>query len=1182
MRWCVLASVILCYVCLATVSSFGQGIVTGSISGTVLDQQGAVIVGAKVTANNLETNTETATNTNESGYFSFRTMPVGSYWVKVNAAGFNTYEAKGVVVAVAKDTVLNGIVLTIGKGAEVVTVYNEVPLIEPSTSQLTTVFESRKVTDLPLGTGFDQLVNFVPGVVAPGDVGFGNNNGAQIVANGQRSRSNNFQIDGQANNDNSVTGPAFGIANPDSISEFQVITNPTAEYGRNSGAQVNIITQSGTNQYHGTANYNYRSSTFDSLTRQEQAVGQTSPSRDVENRYGGTLGGPILKDKMWGFGSTYWVKIRQGETLFNAAPNQLTPTANGINQLLAAFPGNPGVALLKALAPATKQLGTTKFNNLKTLLVTNGVGARVPIEFGEIQRSVASPVDEQQHLGRFDWQITRKDRIFLRYLYDNTQNSLASSLGNGFIAGYVADVPAITHQAGVDWTRTWTANFVNQVRLSYLRADVAFTNGSLGCSVGSINQCAPSVTFATSTSPTTAGSVRFTQVNVGPSNTAPQSRLVNNTQFQDNASWIRGRFTFKFGGEYDRQRSPSVFLANTNGGYQFVSSPDPRDPTGRLFPALSSFDKLLRNAPTQFSLTDGPTTFNFKEQDAALYAQTDWRVKDNLTLNMGLRWEYSTPAFNLLHDLTVQRQTSSSPFWDPSLPLDRTTLASVQKQYHNFGPVVGFAWTPRILKSFIGTNQTVIRGNFRLAYDSIYYNPFLNTAGSAPVVNAGQLSTAAGDTVPGLPSGFTGNAVRSQFLGFIPAGVGIDPGFRTQTLVDPKLTVPYAEEWSLGVQREVTSKIAFETRYVGNHGVRLLRSVNGNPALNAYINNGLAGLIPAGLKPCTNATAGLKGAAPPGFASGYVDCFRRNVFLRNNGAGSNYNSLQTRLDLRSWHNFTGTFNYTFSKTQDTVADVFNTAAVGSLAIAPNPFDATTTEHALSALDAPHTFTAIAIYELPFFRTQHGILGHAFGGWATNLTYRYQSGVPWTPTQAKDFNNALGNLCDPTNTLSATTDACRPFSGNPSAPFTSIGTVIVPTPGAALQLVDANTGRPTSVGQVRYIVNNLNAVRFLGRSPFQGVGRNTERGDYISAVNMSVFKNTKLTERLNLQFQAIAYNLLNRQFLGTPGVSISQPATFGNWSGDDNGGVNSATNGSASALVTGVGRRRLEFGLRLSF
>src|SRR5262249_33588076 len=262
------------------------------------------------------------------------------------------------------------------------------------------------------------------------------------------------------------------------------------------------------------------------------------------------------------------------------------------------------------------------------------------------------------------------------------------------------------------------------------------------------------------------------------------------TQFQDNASWIRGRFTFKFGGEYDRQRSPSVFLVNTNGSYQFSSSG-----------TFSAFDNLLRNAPAQFSLTDGPTKFNFKEQDAALYAQTDWRVNDNLTLNLGLRWEYSTPAFDLLHDLTVQRQTGSTPFWDPSLPLDRTTLANVQKQYRNFGPVVGFAWTPHVLKSFIGTNQTVIRGNFRLAYDSIYYNPFLNTAGAAPVVNAGQLSTAAGDTVPGLPtSGFTGNAVRGQFLSFMPAGAGIDPGFRTQTLVDPKLSQPYAEEWSLGVQ----------------------------------------------------------------------------------------------------------------------------------------------------------------------------------------------------------------------------------------------------------------------------------------------------------------------------------------------------------------------------------------------
>jgi hypothetical protein len=256
---------------------------------------------------------------------------------------------------------------------------------------------------------------------------------------------------------------------------------------------------------------------------------------------------------------------------------------------------------------------------------------------------------------------------------------------------------------------------------------------------------------------------------------------------------------------------------------------------------------------------------------------------------------------------------------------------------------------------------------------------------------------------------------------------------------------------------------------------------------------------------------------------------------------------------------------------DTVADVFNTATVGSLAIAPNPFDQTTTEHALSAFDAPHTFTAIAIYDFPWFRAQRGFLGHALGGWNANLTYRYQSGVPWTPTQSKQTNGAIGNLCDPTDLLSSSTDTCRPFVGNSRAPFSNIGLV-----NNAGQLVDANTGLPTTRDQVRYIVNNLNSDRFLGLTPFQGVGRDTERGDYISTVNMSVFKNTKISERLILQFQAIAYNLLNRQFLGTPGVSINSIATFGNWSGKDNGDA------SPSRLITGIGRRRLEFGLRLSF
>ena len=339
---------------IATGLAFGQGIVTGSISGTVIDQQGAVVRNATVTATSVATNTQTATTSNEVGYFSFRSMPVGSYDITIQAANFNKYQAKGIVVAVSKDTVLPEIRLGVGNTETVVAVTGEFPLIETSTPQLTTVFDERKVKDLPLGNGFDQLANFVPGVVSPGSAGFGNNNGAQIIANGQRSRSNNYQIDGQANNDNSVTGPSLGIINSDSIAEYQLITNFTAEYGRNSGAQVNILTKSGTNQFHGTASYNNRSHTFDSLTRQEKKSGLTRPPRDIQNLYGGSLGGPLYKDKMWFFGSTYWVKVRQGEGVFNAAQNQLTPTPNGLSQLAAGFPGNPGVALLQAIGPATK------------------------------------------------------------------------------------------------------------------------------------------------------------------------------------------------------------------------------------------------------------------------------------------------------------------------------------------------------------------------------------------------------------------------------------------------------------------------------------------------------------------------------------------------------------------------------------------------------------------------------------------------------------------------------------------------------------------------------------------------------------------------------------------------------------------------------------------------------------
>src|SRR6266404_9817348 len=299
----------------AAAFAMAQGIVTGSISGTVEDAQGAVVTNAKVTAKDTATNREYSGDTGGTGLFTLRAVPPGTYTVTIEAPNFRKYENKGVVVNVGSAADLGHVKMEVGSNSETLTVEGgSAPLIETSTQQITAIFDSQKARDLPVGNTLDSLALFVPGIATAGDAAFSNNNGAEISVNGQRARSNNYQIDGQNNNDNSVGGPSIFFGNQDAISELQIVTNYSAEYGRNMGAVVNYVTKGGTNAFHGSAYEIYNGSRWDSLTNESKSAlfgwcqqGQVSTDenpcstpfvpRVVDNRFGGTVGGPVLKDK---------------------------------------------------------------------------------------------------------------------------------------------------------------------------------------------------------------------------------------------------------------------------------------------------------------------------------------------------------------------------------------------------------------------------------------------------------------------------------------------------------------------------------------------------------------------------------------------------------------------------------------------------------------------------------------------------------------------------------------------------------------------------------------------------------------------------------------------------------------------------------------------------------------------
>jgi outer membrane receptor protein involved in Fe transport len=1163
---CVIVCVATALAVLSAGSAFGQGIVTGSISGTILDPQGAIVAGATVRATQIETNRVFTTRSSDAGVVRLSSLPPGNYRVIVETKGFSTYTVQNVVVEVGKDTSVGSITLQLGSASETVMVEGTPPLVETTGDQISETFNAKQVANVPLGNTYDSFVLFAPGVATAGSGGFSNNNGAELSINGQRARSNNYQLDGQNNNDNTIGGSSIFFGNQDAIAELQVIQNFDAEYGRNIGGVINYVTKAGTNVFHGTGYEFWQGDHFDSLQNQEKSplLGFCTPQQNaasgctkpvvplyVQNQFGGTVGGPIKRNKVWFFGSANFQRNRAAGAPFSSSAS-LTPTANGIKQLQAAFPNAPPVLALAEFGPATVKLGNEQFSNLQMVNVTAN-GTTVPVEMGTLTRFLSQPFNDYEATGRVDFQLSNKNRFYARYIFQQTINTNQAFFGPAPTAqGQIVNVPGRSQQIGLDLTHTFTPELLNQLRFSYSRSRSEFDGGAFpSCVLARIGSCPPQIAIL---DPTVLG--------VGQNFIFPQGRIINVYQLQDNATMVHGRHVMKWGGEYQRQRSPNFGLFETNGSLIY-----------------QDFNSFIANTPLQTQVAYGQSVLSFKENDGALYFQDNWKVKDNLTLDLGLRWEYYQQASNLLHDESVAKQTGPNALWDKTLPLSLTTVPKLPNHNRNFGPVAGFAWTPRMLPSLFGHDKTVIRGGFRIAYEFAYYNLASNVGGTSPFTNLATIPNAGGTGAAGLPNvtPLNGTSIAAALFPLAPKG---NPGFATELHFGPNFRNPYAEQWNLGIQRQIGSKAAAEIRYVGNHDIANFQELNGNPDLLPLINNGFGGLIPAGLTPCSTPNVpGTTGTDQFGNPVGYANCNFSKVVEYANTGYSIYHGVQSQLRLQNWHGFTGQASYTFSKTIDNASEAFSTGAGTVFALAQNPFDISKAERGLSNYDFPHVLGLLWVYDLPFANQQKGFLGRLLGGWEVNGTYRYTTGQPWTVEQ-----NPGQGLCDPTNFTQGTLDTCRPILNNSRALFSSVGRCTNPLAADCGIASVNNAGSPIALSQVHWIINDVNAAKFFG-SPFFGVGRNTERGQPVSTVNLAVFKNSKVNERLTVQFQAEAFNLLNHQWLGIPIQNVNNAANtvngvnqFGSLRFNNNGGDTFTGN----LITDGIGRRRLQFGAKLIF
>ena len=1156
-------------------------VLKGSISGTVVDPQGAVVSGATVKAINNGTGVTLATTSDSSGSFHFNLIPVGEYKVEISATGFKTAVQNNIVIAAGRDSGLGAIALTVGEVSTAVEVSATAPLIETTQSQVTNTFAGAQLSSfagINENQGLDNLALFVPGVVGARDNGFSNTNGGTgFSVNGLRGRNNDQQIDGQNNNDNSIGGPGLFVTDTEFVQQYVLITNQFGpEYGRNAGSVVNVITKAGSNEWHGSVYQHENNTVLNSMTNfQKRGTNFTADANGnaltkiprANDEFGGfTIGGPWVKNKLFFFGG-FDQQIISQNSLYTGTG--LTPTPNGLATLAACFPTSQSLTALRSFGPYGVSAGspTPLGAHAPTSASDVNGAAFIPscpgVEFGGVERNLPTHTHVFNWVNRLDLQLGN-DVIMARYLLGRV-NNFNLDLGDG-AAGLPVSVPALSQAILVGDTHNFGTHFVNEVRVGFNRLNVTFATNTLGTvpSDGAVDQA---ITRATFNNPQL--------LSFGLSGAFPEGRIVNTWQAQDNLNYVWGKHTFKGGVNYTYQRSPNTFLPNLNGAFRFTN-----------------WQSFFLNTPNRVRVANGTPVLDFREHDTFLYAGDDWKLRQNLTVNLGLTWTYYGQPANLFNDLTVGRESNAATaFWRQDIPLSERTFPKLDATRTSFGPSVGFAYTPQWGGFLTGHGKTVVRGGYRLLYDPPFYNIYLNIANSAPVVFLQTFTGASITPSMILPSQPFGPNVRAELAPQLQKGV-FDPRTNVETTVNPNFGPDKVHTWNIGIEREVTRNSALELRYVGNHATDLFQSVNGNPIVTG---NSTA---PAGLTGCTSSQILLGPGQVGNPALGRADCSKGIVLERNNGGFSNYHGLQAEYRANNLFNQLSVRGaYTYSRTLDNVSEIFSTFVGGNtLAFAQNPFNSGRGEYSFSALDFPHQFSVLATERLPFFRTQHGFVGHMLGGWAVSANYVWASGQRYTPVQAglEAAATAASNNYDLNWILNVVgADLARPFVGSLSAPATSVGIFAGDACNlfgsscalAPNQLVTFNQevqagldGNSVQQNAVRYIINSSTAQGIFG-TPF-GARRNLSQDAPTNIANLALSKNVKLTERASLEFTTTFTNVFNHAnfqsidpIIENAGVPASQQSPFVGF------GDPSVSN---SVLGNALGNRIVRFGLTFRF
>ncbi len=919
---------------------------SGTISGTVSDPQGAVIANAAVTARNIGTNESRSTTTDGEGRYRFPNLPVGKYEITIQASGFAKYVRTGVELLLNQEAVVNAPLKT-SAVEEVVTINENASLLNTTNAEVSTRFDSKRLSELPLAPNRNVLFVALSAAgvsqLGSGQTGFAQ--GLNFSVNGMRLRSNNFMIDGQDSNDPSVSGSQQPINNPDVVQEFRLVTNQFApEYGRAAGSVVNIVSKSGSNNLHGSAFFFNNNDVFNARSNLDKAAGFTDAPRRNEAQYGGTLGGPIVKDKTFFFGSYQrWTDRELG----SGATINGVPTEAGRQILQAQAGSRPQVAALLKFLPAAQTANNTSAN-----FTINNQTFTVPL--GSLTGANSVAFNNHQWSTRVDHRFNEKHQINGRFFF-NDQNSTGT--GQATPAGLANLVTARNQSANIGFTSILSNSLVNELRVAYQRF------GSVTNAQDPSSETIPSIEI------NQLGLIGFnaaaTRTAIGLAVNLPQFRFNNTYQILDNLSWTKGSHAMKFGFDFRRVQVKSFFFPTIRGRLAYAT--------------LDSFvnDVAIASAINK-PVPGGSEIQYYNWYDYFFYAQDEWKVRPNFSLTYGLRYE--TPGNSI---------GSLQPFNDAILAANGNNpvfrFRNPGRDTNNLQPRFGFNWRPNFGDSGIagmlfGGDKTVVRGGYSRTNDYGFININLNIASAFPFVFA---------LNPSL-----NNAYSNLLSAAAPPTANLP--FITQTTVGADFRSPSADQFSLEVSRELSKDVVLRVGYVGTKGNGLFQTVDGNPVVRERTNR----TDPAFLYNPTGTTLTNQPRR--------VDLTRGVERLRCNCAQSIYHSLQVSLDKRLSKNFSAGVHYTWSTFIDTASEIFNPQPQGEVATPQDPYNRNA-DRARSSYDRPHRVTGNMVYEFPFFRDQAGLVGHVLGGWQANAFFTLQSGTPFTILNGADPAGTLQGI-----------------------------------------------------------------------------------------------------------------------------------------------------------------------------